>query len=151
MDPEKAQRIRAKRREKSRIGRIRGVAGHKPAHHDAHVSLRASYMKTRARNDAHVRAFQALQRDLLLDAHVRAWRKRQKWKLRDQQATTHAGRIKRRATAREQLAESYIVRLLTDSRRTSREAAGISSDFIELKRAHLRLVRFLNEAKESEA
>lgn len=151
MEAAEVERIRAARRRYKLLGRICAAPGFKPTHHDAHVRLWASYIKTRAPHDAHVRAFQALHLDVLLDAHVRAWRTRQRWMRRDQQATTQAGRIKRRATAREQLAESYIVRLLTDNRRTSREAAGISSDFIELKRAHLRLVRFLNEAKEAEA
>lgn len=151
LDPEKAERLRAKRREKKRLGRIRGAPGHRPAHHDAHVRLWVRYTKSLAPHDAHVRACQAVHRQQQLDAHVRAWKAQQKWKRHEQQPTTRTARIKRRATARQELAESYIVRLMTDGRKEDREAVGLSSEFIELKRVHMRLVRFLNDRKETEA
>lgn len=151
MDPEKAERLRAKRREKKRIGRIRGASGYRPAYHDAHVRLWDRYSKTLVPHDAHVRACQAVHRLQQLDAHVRAWSARQKWKRHEQQPATRTTRIKRRAKARQELAESYIVCLMTDGRKNSREAAGLSAEFIELKRAHLRLMRFLNDRKETEA
>lgn len=151
IEPAEVERIRAARRRYKTLGRICGAPGHKPAHHDAHVRLWARYTKTLALHDAHVRAGQAAHRQQQLDAHVRAWKSQQKWKRWEQLPATKAGRIRRRATARHELAESYIVGLLTGGRKANRKAAGLPMEFIELKRAHLRLVRFLNDRKETEA
>lgn len=149
MDAADVERIRANRRRYKVLGRICGAPGFKPAHHDAHAKLWATYIKAMGPHDAHVRAFASQQVHQQPNAHVQAWKSWQRWKARDQHPATKASRIRRRATARQELAESYIVRLLTDSRKASREAAGLTVEFIELKRAHLRLVRFLNDRKET--
>ena len=150
MDAKKAEAIRAKRREYKRQGRICASPGFKPAHHDAHGKMWGRYLTTLALHDSHVRLF-FCQGSALHDAHVLCWNKRERTRIKDGQASTRAARIKRRSAERMRLADNYIVTLLTGGRKAKAESAGVPVELIELKRAHLRLVRFLNERKETKA
>ena len=79
------------------------------------------------------------------DAHVRQWLVLYPWRARDAKPRTREKRIIRRAAAREELSDSYIVRLLTNSRKSCPKGAGIPLALVELKRVHLKLTRYLNQ------
>jgi hypothetical protein len=142
MQPEAAEAVRKKRAEYKRMGRIRGSPGFKPARHDAHViAWRAWAAKGRAM------LLEAQRQHLadLHDAHVREARAILRWRARDAKPSTREQRVHRRAAARERLSDSYIVRLLTNSRKSCTKGAGIPSALVELKRVHLKLTRYLNQ------
>jgi len=141
MEPAAVEAIRERRREYKRLGRLRGAPGYKPARHDAHVSCWSDW---RASKEVE---HQEAERRLLAqlhDAHVKAAGPRVVWLRQEARQETREGRIRRRAVAREQLSDSYIVRLLTNSRKSCPKGAGIPPALIELKRAHLKLKRYLN-------
>lgn len=147
MDPDAAEAIRERRREYKRLGRLSGALGYKPAHHDGHVKCWKVW-RARMRDEAQAKRRRQLAQ--LHDAHVKAALPRIRQRLRDADPKTRERRTSRRAAAREQLSDSYIVRLLTDSRRSCPKGAGIPPALIELKRVHLKLRRYLNQEEGEE-
>lgn len=133
---------RERRRQYKRLGRICALPGYRPARHDAHVRCWRDWCKTK---DAEHREAKRLLLERLHDAHVKAAGRRIVWLRRDAKPQTREQRIRRRAAAREQLSDSYIVRLLTNSRKSCSEGAGIPPALIDLKRVHLKLKRYLNQ------
>ena len=141
-----AARAREQRREYKRLGRICGKPGFKPAKHDAHVQCWVQWAKQRLKS-------QQQKPPVLHDAHVKQARAIQRlwWHLKKKHApTVKLARRQRRQKARETLADSYLTLLLTNGRTSCPTSAGIPQSLIELKRAHLRLVRHLNQ-QEGEA
>lgn len=136
--PELAQAAREQRRKYKRLGRLCAKPGFKPARHDAHVKCWKVWRKKQ----------QA--RPVLHDAHVQLARSDQLrwWHLHvKHQPCVALGRQRRRRQARETLASSYLTLLMTNGRTSCPVSAGIPSALIELKRVHLRLVRYLNEQR----
>lgn len=134
--PELLLAAREQRREYKRLGRICAKPGFKPAKHEAHVRCWVEWSK------------QQLKPPVLHDAHVSAaaadrarW-----WHLHvKHQPRVAIARQRRHQQARETLADSYLTKLLTNGRTSCPISAGIPQSLIELKRAHLRLVRHLNQ------
>lgn len=131
-----AARAREQRREYKRLGRICGKPGYKPAKHDAHVQCWVEWTNHQQTppvlHDAHV---------VLARADPGRW-----WHLHEKHRPGMASaRRRRRQQARDTLADSYLTRLLTNGRTSCPISAGIPQSLIELKRAHLRLVRHLNQ------
>jgi uncharacterized protein YhdP len=142
MQPEAASAVRKMRAEYKRVARIRAAPGFKPTRHDAHVcAWRAWSMEQRAISLEAQRKHMAE----LHDAHVKEARAVIRWRARDAKPATREQRLRRRAAAREHLSNSYIVRLLTNSRKSCPKGAGIPLALIELKRVHLKLTRYLNQ------
>ena len=134
--PELLLAAREQRREYKRLGRICAAPGYKAVRHDAHVECwRNWFMEQQAGlqlHDAHVR---------LAKADDTRW-----WHIHTKhQPSVAAARQRRRQQARETLADSYLTLLLTNGRTSCPISAGIPQSLIELKRAHLRLVRHLNQ------
>lgn len=133
--PELLLAAREQRREYKRLGRLCGAAGFKAVRHDAHVECwRVWFSEQQARlvlHDAHV---------LLAKAPARWWHIHKKHR-----PGVATARRRRRQLAREALADSYLTLLLTNGRTSCPISAGIPQSLIELKRAHLRLVRHLNQ------
>lgn len=130
--PDMTQAAREKRREYKRLGRICAKPGYKAALHDQHVKCWAASNQPPVLHDAHVQLAKA---DPLRWWHLYAKR----------QPGVSVGRRRRRAFARETLADSYMTLLLTNGRTSCPSSAGIPPALIELKRTHLVLVRYLNE------
>jgi hypothetical protein len=142
MQPEAAAAVRKMRAECNRLGRIRGAPGFKPARHDAHV---AAWRLWLIQHRVAIRHAERQVRAEFHDAHVRQWLVLYPWRARDAKPRTREKRIIRRAAAREELSDSYIVRLLTNSRKSCPKGAGIPLALVELKRVHLKLTRYLNQ------
>lgn len=136
--PEFLEKARVQRRAYKRLGRLCAKPGYEPVKHDGHVNAwKAVRRSSQAKpprpelHDAHVREARSI---------ARVW-----WHIRVKHLPrVAAARRERRKVARDGLADSYIVRLLTNSRTSCPVSAGIPMRLIELKRAHLRLVRHLN-------
>lgn len=127
-----------------RLGRVMALPGFKAVRHDAHVKA----WKAQARSAK--AACRLVGERELHDAHVKAARANPRvvWHIWGKhKPNVRVLRVYRRKKEREQLTDAYITRLLTNSRKASPEAAGIPRSLVEVKRAHLMIVRYLKQVE----